>query len=188
MKRFSLLAMLLTSVPALAQPALTAPPSDGAATTGTSPSTSMGATMNATKFAELATASGEFGIASSRLATEKATSSEVKAFARGLGEEHARLARGFRAALQGANAAVSLPSQVVLDATRLAVMEQLRAASERDFDRIYVQAQVLSLEEALVFVSAYAESGDDPALKRFAVKTIPTIEGQLQRARALRPA
>lgn len=193
MNKLSFCSALLLSLPALAQPAPpstssqnpTAPSPPAAATTGTSSSTSMGATMNATVFAELAAASDAFGIAAGRLAMEKASSSDVKAFARGMVEEHSRLAQGFRAALRTANAAVNLPAQVVLDAKREAVLEQLRSASERDFDRVYTQAQALNLEEALVFTRTYAESGDDPALKRFAGETAPTIEGHLQRARGL---
>jgi len=196
MNKLSLLAALVLSLPALAQPALqvpspespAAPSPPAAATTGTSPATSMGATMNATMFAELATASDEFGALTSRLAVEKASSPEVKTFARGMIEDHSRLAQRLRVALQRANATVDLPAQVVLDTKKQAVMEQLRSASERDVDRIYVQAQVQSLEETLAFMRTYAESGDDPALKRFAAETVPTIDGHLQRARSLQPA
>ena len=53
------------------------------------------------------------------------------------------------------------------------------------FDQDYVQAQLQAHQDAVALFTAYSRNGDNPALKSFAAKTLPTLKHHLTQVEAL---
>jgi putative membrane protein len=56
------------------------------------------------------------------------------------------------------------------------MLEQLRSTPPGGFDAAYMTMQAQAHEEAIALFSGYASNGDDPALRNFAARTLPTLE------------
>lgn len=55
-------------------------------------------------------------------------------------------------------------------------LETLKGASEQKFQPLYIDMQTIAHMEAVTLFATYAKSGDDPAVKEFATKTLPKLE------------
>ncbi len=55
----------------------------------------------------------------------------------------------------------------------------------REFDRTFADMQVQTHQEALAIVQAYAQSGDNPALKAAAAKLAQPLQQRLAQARSM---
>ncbi|WP_292142361.1 DUF4142 domain-containing protein, partial [Mesorhizobium sp.] len=56
------------------------------------------------------------------------------------------------------------------------MLGELKSASGKAFDQKYIKMQTDAHKEAVALFSTYAKSGDDPAMKEFAKKTLPTLK------------
>ncbi|WP_281060657.1 DUF4142 domain-containing protein [Mesorhizobium sp. M1A.F.Ca.IN.022.06.1.1] len=56
------------------------------------------------------------------------------------------------------------------------MLGELKQASGTEFDRKYIKMQMDAHRDAVALFSTYANSGDDPALKEFAKKTLPVLK------------
>ena len=65
---------------------------------------------------------------------------------------------------------------------------QLKAASGKDFEAKYITLQADAHRKAVALFAAYANSGDDPALKEFAKATLPTLEMHEKEVKELQAA
>lgn len=157
MKRFPLFSMAAAAVLAVtaAQPAA--------------------ARTSAGEFVTKATISNQFEIESSRIALEKSQSAEVKDLARQMIDDHTKAGNELEAALPKSTVK---PEQApkALDDKHRKIIDRLNAASGKDFDKEYLNAQHDAHKEAVSLFSAYARHGEDPVLKDFAAKTLPTLE------------
>lgn len=117
---------------------------------------------------------------SSRIALEKATLPEVKAFARQMIADHERFDKQIRQLGQRQQMAVPTEPSVASKA------KQLRLESRDDaFDRIYIDSQAETLEQKLMLFKKEALSSQNPQLKAFAQSALPDIEKQAKTARDL---
>lgn len=126
------------------------------------------------QFVQMATVSNMFEIESSELAVENAQSDDVKEFAQQMIEDHTAAAEKMQTVLQSSDAGASMPDE--LDEKHAAILEELQGTDSESFDAAYVDAQVQAHQEAVALFSAYAENGEDEALKSFATETLPTLE------------
>lgn len=134
-------------------------------------------------FADKVTVANKFEIYTSELALKFAKSEEVRSFAKQMIDDHKRTGEEFKAALREADFE---PPIDALDIAYTAKFMQLRAFSaENGFDSSYVSQQLEAHEDAVSTFSDYVASGDMPALKAFATKTLPTLEHHLEMARGL---
>jgi putative membrane protein len=62
----------------------------------------------------------------------------------------------------------------------------LRSKTAADFDKEYVQAQYNGHVETVEMFRAYANSGEDARLKRFAADALPTLQAHLALVKTLR--
>lgn len=68
------------------------------------------------------------------------------------------------------------PGAMTSDAQKAEMAGRLRAMPPGpDFDGMYVQAQLMGHQEALAIHGSYAQSGDDPGLRRVARSALPLI-------------
>ena len=119
----------------------------------------------------------EFEIQSSRLAEEKAASTDVKAFAKKMIEDHTKAGEDFKAALsQGQTTASITPAGPALQPKEQKMLDELKSASGDQFQAKYIEMQTDAHKDAVALFSTYAKSGDDPAMKEFAKKTLPVLK------------
>jgi len=130
------------------------------------------AAMNVDKasFVKVVTSSNAFEIESSKLAERKAKDADVKEFARQMISDHTMAANELKkAAMLGDDAPKVSPKHA-------AMLELLEAASEQDFQPLYIDMQASAHMEAVTLFAIYAKGGDDPAVREFAANTLPKLE------------
>ncbi len=120
--------------------------------------------------------------ATARLAIDRSSNDAVKAFARRLIADHEEMAaRLGEVAAAGARApdatgAVETPT----DREEAKTQSDLDKAEGADFDRLFLESQAAAHTDAMRLFTAYAETGDDPALKDFAVAGLATLQEHQQ--------
>ena len=113
-----------------------------------------------------------------QLAEQKATSPQIKEFAKRMVTDHTQANEELMQLGKSEN--LSLPSQ--LDAKHKTEMDRLSAMSGNAFDAAYMQHMVQDHKQTVSEFQKQAQSGRDPALKSFAQKYLPIIQQHLQMA------
>ena len=127
-----------------------------------------------------------FEIESSKLAQEKSASADVKAFAAEMIKDHTKAGEDFKAAMsQGQTTASIKPAGPALQPKEQQMLDELKAATGKDFDAKYIKMQTDAHKDAVALFSTYANSGDDPAMKEFAKKTLPVLKMHEKHAKEL---
>jgi putative membrane protein len=78
---------------------------------------------------------------------------------------------------------VDLPTHVSAD--QAAKKAQLAALSGDDFDRTYIEWQILSHRDAIALFKIESQSGDDKDARQFAIDTLPTLQLHLTKLLAM---
>ncbi|TIV26963.1 MAG: DUF4142 domain-containing protein, partial [Mesorhizobium sp.] len=92
-------------------------------------------------------------------------------------KDHTKAGEDFKAALsQGQTTASIKPSGPALQPKEQQMLDELKGASGKDFDAKYIKMQTDAHKDPVALFSTYANSGDDPALKEFAKKTLPVLK------------
>ena len=97
--------------------------------------------------------------------------------------EHGRSTGEFKRALRDGNVMVTVPTS--LDPQRERELEALQAKSADQFDRAYLESQLQGHRNALDMQRAYAQAGDNAALKKFAGETTPIVQSHLAKLEVL---
>jgi putative membrane protein len=147
------------------------------------PSLSIAATaeINGTDFVAKASMAGLFEIESSKIALKKSQDTDVKAFAEKMVSDHTAAGKQLAVVAQSNKYKV----EDSLDAEHTKMVQALDAASVDNFDNLYIEMQLKGHQGAVALFSAYSQSGDDPTLREFAVKTLPTLEAHHQMIESL---
>jgi putative membrane protein len=66
----------------------------------------------------------------------------------------------------------------------MGMITQLGSAGA-NFDRVWLQQQMMAHQQALALQRGYAANGDTPALRQAAAAAVPVIEGHLARVKQL---
>jgi putative membrane protein len=136
--------------------------------------------VGANRFVEQATIADSFAAQSGAMVLAKSTHPQIRQFAQDTTNAHNAMAAELRAMPE---ATTRLPSAG--DGPMLAKLERLRGLDGDELNRWYVQMQVEAYKETVMLFDSYAQNGEVPALKAFAVKHQPAIRNFLQRAEAL---
>ena len=128
----------------------------------------------------------EAKIETARLAQNKATTPEVRAFAGRVLSEHRQLAED-NGRLAAELAVRPRPPALVSQLTKSheQAMRTLGAASGPDFDRAYVEYEIRPHVKAFKFVEAAAETEGNPVLRQELVRRGPELLSHISAARAL---
>ena len=140
--------------------------------------------ISAQQFVTKATNANMFEIQSSQLALDKSKNENVKQFAQMIIDDHKKAGSELKSVLSDANANVKAPQ--TLDQEHAKKLDQLKSAAGTDFDKSYVQMQTDGHEQAVELFQSYSQNGDNPALKSWAGKTLPTLEKHMQKAEAIK--
>lgn len=123
------------------------------------------------KFVEKAAIGGMFEVQSSEVALQKAKGQDVKSFARMMIHDHSAANKKLKAIAMKEH--LSVPGD--LDQANQGNLDTLRS-TKGAFDPAYVEMQRKAHTEAVSLFRMYAKDGEDPTLKAFAKKTLPTLE------------
>jgi putative membrane protein len=118
-----------------------------------------------------------FAIDAGRLALRRSQNPRVREFARQMMTDHSRSTASLKTALRAADAKLALPT--ALDTERRQDLARLKVASVDDFDLAYLHGEIQRSRNALDLQRAYAQSGDNPSLRRVASQVAPVVQRHL---------
>jgi putative membrane protein len=116
-----------------------------------------------------------------RHAAQVASSDEIRQFGQRMVEDHTKAREELRAAAE--QDGVDVPEQMT-PAHRTEVARLTKVAGTA-FDREYLRAAVNHYKESVASFEQQAAQGNEPALKQFAIRTLPTLREHLQMAQQL---
>lgn len=119
----------------------------------------------------------------SKMALEKSKNAAVKAFAKDMIAAHTATTAEVKKIVASDKLAVTPPT--ALDSRRQGFIDNLKAASAADFDKVYLDQQTAAHEEALTLHKSYVDDGENADLKAFATKTAPKVQMHLDMAKKL---
>jgi len=131
------------------------------------------------KFAVKAAEGGMAEVALGKLALERAANPAVKEFGQRMVVDHTAANNELKAIAAKKN--IQLPTD--LDADQKSTVDKLSKLSGAEFDKKYMSDMVKDHEEDVEEFQTQAEKGNDPDIKAFAAKTLPTLQSHLQMAR-----
>jgi putative membrane protein len=123
-----------------------------------------------------------FEIESSKLALDKKIAAD-KAFAQRMVHDHTQTTEQLKSLVKTHTVEAQLPAE--LDDQHKEMLEKLRGESGADFSKDYNDMQLSGHKEAVALFEAYAKSGDNVALKKWAAKTLPHLQEHLAMAEKL---
>lgn len=135
-------------------------------------------------FAQLAAGGNAREIQMSEMAAEKATSDEVKQYAKHMIDEHGAANQKLMNAISSTMQQNWVPMKEE-DVKRSNVVRDLRKLSGDKFDRQYMATMVKEHSQAVKLYQKQTKSGKTEALKVYAQETLPAIQEHLKTARDL---
>ncbi len=130
------------------------------------------------KFVQKAAVDGMFEVEAGKVAAEKGTSPDVKAFGQRMVDDHTKANNELMQIAQGKG--MTVPKG--LDKKRKDELDKLSKPSGADFDKQYITTMVKAHQEAVKAFSNEADKGKDPEIKAFAAKTLPILQDHLKMA------
>jgi len=119
-------------------------------------------------------------VSSGKLAEKKATMADVKSFGDMMVTDHSKAQDEL---MQLAN---SRGYQIPPEATATPVPDlELSKAKGSDFDRMYIHAMLNGHRSTVSMFQTYAVTGEDPRVKAFAQKMLPTLKAHLSAIKAI---
>jgi putative membrane protein len=116
-----------------------------------------------------------------RLASQKASNADVKAFAQRMVTDHGTASTRLEQAVS--QKGVTLPRTLPRDMRN--EMDKLTRAAGAEFDRMYMSDMVKHHRKDVADFEKQAEKGSDPAVRAFAQQTLPTLREHLRMAQEL---
>lgn len=134
------------------------------------------------EFMKQAAQNGHAEVESGKLAQKKGTSPEVKAFAEHMVTDHAKANKELMGLAKSKG--VEVPTEPSL--RQKAQLKLLEGKDGAEFDKAYAeQMGVKAHQETVKLFEEGAQDADDPQVKAFATKTLPTLKHHLEMAQDL---
>ncbi|MCC6921281.1 MAG: DUF4142 domain-containing protein [Alphaproteobacteria bacterium] len=135
-------------------------------------------------YANAAAIGDMFEIEAANLAWDRSKSENVKAFAKMMIADHTATSAKLKVLVDQNDGA--LPGD--LDESHDAMLDQLKAADDAQFDQLYLSQQETAHEEALKLHQDYAANGDNDAFKTFASDTAKKVQEHMKALKTLTPS
>jgi putative membrane protein len=132
-------------------------------------------------FVQKSASGGMAEVQTAQLAQQRASSQQVKQFADRMITDHTQANTELQQIAEQEN--VTQPSQPTGKDT--AAAKKLSGLNGAAFDKAYAQDELSDHQQDVALFRKEASSGQDPALKSFAQKTLPILQQHLQMAQAL---
>lgn len=133
-------------------------------------------------FLAVASGSNQFEIDSSKLAKEKGVSGGLQDLADMIIADHTKAGETLKTTLEAKGRTAPTPE---LAPKQKKMMDELRSASGKDFETLYLDIQAQAHMEAVALFLTYAGSGDDQEVVGFAKATLPRLETHLAHVKML---
>jgi putative membrane protein len=141
----------------------------------------MGISPTTADFIKEAAISDMFEIQSSELVEQKAVDdSATKAFAAHMIKDHSKTTSDLKSIATTDKLTADLPSQ--LDSDHQSKLDKLKSLNGADFIKQYHSDQAGGHKDAVSLFKRYSDGGDNPELKAWAGKMLPTLEEHLKEA------
>jgi len=150
------------------------------AAVGATSATTMGS-HDTGAFVSNASQSDMYEIEAAKIAQTRSKNPDIKAFAKQMVTDHTALMNSMKPLAQAAG---QTPADK-LDQRRQGFIDNLKSASDADFDKTYVDQQVAAHEEALSLMQGYAKDGSDAGLKGGASNAIPKVQMHLDKIKSI---
>jgi putative membrane protein len=121
--------------------------------------------------------SDQFEIQEGKIAASMGQSPKVRAFGKQMIEDHQKSTRMVMAAALQSGLPEMPPPPLRPDQQQM--IAQLQSTSGPAFDRMYVQQQLQSHQQALNLQQSYSRGGGDPNLRGAATKIVPVVQHHL---------
>src|SRR6266700_4678287 len=121
-------------------------------------------------------------IVAAKLALEMGNAEEKK-FAEQMMADHGKTSSDLKALVSSGAVKADIPT--ALDSSSQKKLDKLRDTRRQAFASEYDPMQVSAHKEAVSLFERYSNSGDDPMLKDWASKTLPTLQHHLDMAEAM---
>ncbi len=132
-------------------------------------------------FVDEASAKGLAEIETAKLALEKGTAEDIRAFAQQMIDDHTKSNQELAQLAGEKNLEIS-DNATLMDKAKAMIL-QMRDGE--NFDQAYANNQVVAHEQTIELYRDYIQDGENADLKRFAEQTLPTLEQHLEHARKL---
>ena len=145
------------------------------------------AAAGAGKDADFRTKAAQGGMAEvalGQMAANKGSDPKIKEFGQHMVDDHGKANDELKSIAQ--RDGESLPAES--SKAQQDAAQKLGEKSGKDFDAAFTQMMLKDHEETIALFKQEAASGQDPEMKQFASKTLPTLEQHLKMARELPPA
>lgn len=126
-------------------------------------------------------ADGDAEVALGRLVQDRATNPQVKEFGQMMVSDHQKAGADLKEIAGKHNIAVESKEHSEHNDLR----ERLSKLTGAEFDREYIEAMVDDHEKAVNDVEKKAENADNPEIRQWASKTLPTLRQHLERAKQI---
>jgi len=148
-----------------------------------SSSTKSNLSLSDKKFVRDAAQGGMAEVELGKLATEKASSDDVKKFGQRMVDDHTKAADQLKQV--ASSEGIQLPQ--TLSAKDKMTEERLSKLSGEQFDKAYMADMVKDHTQDVTEFQHESHSGKDAAVKNFASQTLPTLEDHLKQAKEIAP-
>jgi putative membrane protein len=135
------------------------------------------------KFVEKAAQGGMAEVELGQLATQKASSDDVKKFGQRMVDDHSKANEELKQV--AGSKGIDLPMS--LNAKDQATKDRLSKLSGDAFDRAYLQDMVKDHIKDVAEFQHESKSGKDSDIKNFASQTLPTLQEHLNQAKSIAP-
>jgi putative membrane protein len=106
-----------------------------------------------------------------RIAAQRSSNPRIKALGEMMVADHGKAGDELKPIAAGSDLAVP----ATLDQRHQGLIDNLRGATDQDFDRVYLQQQEAAHNETALLLETYGRMGDNAALKAWAAKTLPVV-------------
>ncbi len=142
----------------------------------------LGVTPSTQDFVTEAATSDMLEIRESQLAADRSDAA-TKSFAQHMITDHQKTSSDLQSMVKGGTVQATVPT--ALDSSHQAMLDKLNGLQGAAFTTQYHSDQVSAHKDAVSLFQRYANGGDNPGLKDWAGKTLPTLQNHLQMAQQL---
>lgn len=126
-----------------------------------------------------------YEIQAGEIAKRRAGRHEVRQLAEEMIKDHRKVSGDLKSTLQSAQPADAVTPPAELDTRHQGLIDNLEAAPQDEFDKTYVEQQLIAHEEATTLYRNYCDNGDNPQIQSFAKQTLPVLEQHAQQVKKL---
>ena len=136
-------------------------------------------------FAQQAAGQDQYEIQAGRVAVQQAQDPRVRDFAQTMIRDHTRTTEALKAAVTRSGRE---PPNEAVNGDLVMMLSALQSQKGAEFDKAYMNQQVVAHHGALATQEGYAQTGDDPAVRQTAQSAVPMVRMHLEQAEQLKQA